>query len=112
MIFEHTYRSMNDRITPSDTLVSDTLTRIQQGYHPKHRLRRGTAVALAAVIALGSTAAALHITDQLPALYAAVSRFLSPVEQSCTPVSYTHLDVYKRQVFPQKNGQSPCIRAG
>lgn len=84
MIFEHTYRSMNDRITPSDTLVSDTLTRIQQGYHPKHRLRRGTAVALAAVIALGSTAAALHITDQLPALYAAVSRFLSPVEQSCT----------------------------
>ncbi len=84
MNFEHTYRSMNDHIAPSDTLVSDTLTRIHQGQRPKRRLRRGIAAAFAAVIALGGTAAALHITDQLPALYAAVSRFLSPVEQSCT----------------------------
>lgn len=89
MNFEQTYRSMNEHIAPDDALIADTLTRIQQKQHPNRRLRKAVAVVIAAVVALGSTAAALHATGQLSALYTAVSRFLSPVAQSCTQEGVT-----------------------
>ncbi|WP_125115240.1 hypothetical protein [Agathobaculum sp. Marseille-P7918] len=89
MNFEQTYRSMQTPITPSDALVSDTLSRMHQRQRPKRRLRRGIAVALVAAVALGGTAAALQATGQLPALYTAVSRFLSPVKQACTEQGIT-----------------------
>ena len=84
MNFEQTYRSMNESIAPSDALIADTLTRARAGQHPKRRLRRVVAVAVAAALVLGCTAAALQASGQFSALYAAVSRWLTPVGQSCT----------------------------
>ncbi len=84
MNFEQTYRDMNARIAPGDALIADTLARARAGQSPKRRLRRAVAVAVAAALVLGSTAAALQANGQFSALYAAVSRWLTPVGQSCT----------------------------
>lgn len=84
MNFEQTYHSMNECIAPSDALIVDTLARARQGQTPKRQLRRAVVIGVAAAITLSGTAAALQTTGHLSALYTAVSRWLSPVAQSCT----------------------------
>lgn len=88
MNFKQIYRGMNDRIAPSDTLVSDTLTRMHKGYHPKRRLRRGLFAALVAALLLGCITPAL--ATNIPAVYQALylispalAQNLIPVNESC-----------------------------
>ena len=70
MNFEQTYRSMNESIAPSDALLADTLTRARAGQHPKRRLRRAVAVAVAAALVLGCITPAL--AANVPAVYQAL----------------------------------------
>lgn len=85
MNFEQTYRSMHDRIAPSDTLVSDTLTRIHQGQRPKRRLRRGLLTALVAALLLGCMTPAL--AANIPAVYQALYLFSPALTQQLMPVN-------------------------
>lgn len=88
MSFKQTYRSMNERITPDDALVADTLTRIQQGRRPKRRLRRtiATVVAAALLLGCGTSALAANVPAVHQALYLispAIAQALMPVNASC-----------------------------
>ena len=85
MDFRRQYQSMNERIAPDDALVSDTLARIVRGDKPQHRKRRAAAaiIAAAAVFGCGISAVALQAPAAWNAMYTAVQRFLSPVNQSC-----------------------------
>lgn len=88
MNFEQTYRSMQTPITPSDALVSGTLSRMHQRQRPKRRLRRGLLTALVAVLLLGCITPALAANT--PAVYQtlymispALAQQLMPVNESC-----------------------------
>ena len=85
MDFRRQYQSMNERIAPDDALVSDTLAHIVRGDKPQHRKRRAAAaiIAAAAVFGCGISAVALQAPAAWNAMYTAVQRFLSPVNQSC-----------------------------
>lgn len=85
MNFEQTYRRMNDRITPSDTLVSDTLTHIHQRQRPKRRLRRGLLTALIAALLLGCITPAL--AANIPVVYQALYMFSPALAQQLMPVN-------------------------
>lgn len=88
MNFEQTYRNMNDGITPSASLVTDTLACIHTRQRPGRRLRRGIATVLVAALLLGCGTSAL--AANVPAVHRvlyllspAIAQALIPVNQSC-----------------------------
>lgn len=85
MDFRRQYQSMNEHIAPDEALISDTLARIARKDKPQHRQRRAAAaiIAAAAVFGCSVSAVALQASGACNEMFAAVQRFLSPVNQSC-----------------------------
>ena len=85
MDFQKQYRSMNERIAPDEALVSATLAHMTHQHSPHLHRRRVIAVAAAVIVVLGCSvsAVALQASGACNEMFAAVQRFLSPVNQSC-----------------------------
>lgn len=86
MDFHNQYRSMNENITPSDTLVQQTIAKMQSGRPHRARKPLKIIIAVAAALACVSTAVAANQEAVLRVLYKiapGMAEYLQPVGQVC-----------------------------
>ena len=86
MDFHKQYRSMNENITPSDTLVQQTIAKMESGRPHRARKPLKIILAVAAALACVSTAVAANQEAVLRVLYQiapGMAEYLQPVGQVC-----------------------------
>ena len=86
MDFHKQYRDMNENITPSDTLVQQTIAKMESGRPHRARKPLKIILAVAAALACVSTAVAANQEAVLRVLYQiapGMAEYLQPVGQVC-----------------------------